>query len=280
MHVLFLAFVSSVIFYMILRPEFSGIQKLRTSLRARFRQKSLKVFLFVFFSFIIIAPVYFLSSNLALVESFATKTLLGNTPKAKITVDAVTELPQRYSLFPVFGFGPGQFTSRASLIGSGIYLGGVDNPKPPPLLESRINPIAQKVLVPYLYESQQKKYLGSTGFPHYSWLSVYSETGLAGFLTVTFFVLFLIAKALVRARKSKSHRIVAFIFCTGLSLLFLLGIQENYWEVPQAIFIGVLLLKLMYANLMHLHSFEDAKVALVPDKEFRSLLKRTEKTTV
>jgi hypothetical protein len=37
----------------------------------------------------------------------------------------------------------------------------------------------------------------------------------------------------------------------GLIFLLLLGLQENYWEVPQAIFVGVLLNQVMLANLLH-----------------------------
>jgi hypothetical protein len=38
---------------------------------------------------------------------------------------------------------------------------------------------------------------------------------------------------------------------TGIVLLALLGVQENYWETPQAILIGAILLKAMYAQLVY-----------------------------
>ena len=36
----------------------------------------------------------------------------------------------------------------------------------------------------------------------------------------------------------------------GVMLFGALGLQENYWEVPQAVLIGLMLIKLLYANLM------------------------------
>lgn len=271
-HVLLLAFASAVFFYILIRPRFALIDKAKATISAKLRRTSVKASMVVFVSFIIVAPIYFLSHNVGLIESFATKTFLAQTPKAKITIDAFDKIPNRYPSFPIVGFGPGQFTSRASLIGSGVYLGGVDNPTPPPLLQSKMNPVADKTVIPYLYESQRKTYLGSTGFPHYSWLSVYSEMGLLGFMGITGFAIHLLLRAMNRANKSKTHRLVAYLFCTGLGLLYLLGIHENYWEVPQAIFLGVLILKLLYAALMELDNFKDIKYGLLSKEEFEGHL--------
>ncbi len=280
MHVLLLAFVSAILFYLVIRPEFAFITNSVRTVRARLKRTSIKLFLIIFMFFIIGVPVYFLSHNVSLIESFVTKTFLAQTPKAKITIDAFDKLPDRYPLFPVFGFGPGQFTSRASLIGSGVYLGGVDNPQSPPLLQSKINPVADKVLIPYLYESQQKKYLGSTGFPHYSWLSVYSEMGGIVFFSLTLFALYLIIRVIKRAGKSKAHRFTAFLFCTGLGLLYLLGMHENYWEVPQAIFLGVLILKIMYAGVMHLENFNDVTYGLLSRETFEGYVNNQQQEQV
>jgi hypothetical protein len=38
---------------------------------------------------------------------------------------------------------------------------------------------------------------------------------------------------------------------TGSVFLLLLGFQENYWEVSQAIFVGCMLLKVLYANVVY-----------------------------
>ena len=36
----------------------------------------------------------------------------------------------------------------------------------------------------------------------------------------------------------------------GVMLFGALGLEENYWEVPQAVLVGLMLIKLLYANLM------------------------------
>ena len=41
------------------------------------------------------------------------------------------------------------------------------------------------------------------------------------------------------------------VLVAGILFLALIGLQETYWEVPQAILIGLLLLKAMYARLMY-----------------------------
>ena len=48
------------------------------------------------------------------------------------------------------------------------------------------------------------------------------------------------ARRLVKNEKSKK---LGFAFSTTLIYLFFMGIQQNYWEVSQAIFISVIFLK-------------------------------------
>ncbi len=58
-------------------------------------------------------------------------------PRAILLSRVATELPEDAPVQPYIGLGPGQFSSRASLIASGLYLGGPDSPRPVPLLSSQ-----------------------------------------------------------------------------------------------------------------------------------------------
>jgi prepilin signal peptidase PulO-like enzyme (type II secretory pathway) len=66
-------------------------------------------------------------------------------------------------------------------------------------------------------------------------------------VTIIFLWLLYIAR---KFSVDRDKKIYAFSFSTGLMLLFLLGIQENYWEITQAIFLGCLLLKVLFALIM------------------------------
>lgn len=61
---------------------------------------------------------------------------------------------------------------------------------------------------------------------------------------------------LLVARRAASHgpyQVEAWVFATGCIFLFLLGFQENYWEVTQAILPGVMLLKVLHGMLLNHH---------------------------
>jgi hypothetical protein len=90
----------------------------------------------------------------------------------------------------------------------------------------------------------------STYQPFFSWLSMYTEFGLIGLGTSLAFL----AHILFRTKKHirfPNQRLTALSIGAGSLFLFLLGLQENYWETPQAIFIGLLLMKVQYANLVN-----------------------------
>ena len=194
-------------------------------------------------------PFFVLKENFEGMPDLVGRFLQGQSPRAVIVLLATTEMPSQYPYMPWVGLGPGQFSSRAALIGTGMYFGGPLNPKPLPLLSAGESQAFQNYLEGLYVAAASDAVWGSsaTQKPFFSWLSVYTEFG-----ALTLLGTFLAgAVALVRLKKSirtpEQHALATAVGAGILFLLFL-GSMENYWEVPQAIFLGILLLKLLYAN--------------------------------
>lgn len=185
-------------------------------------------------------------------QSFATiyeGTARGDSPRVQVTERTFSIMPTQYPLMPFVGLGPGQFSSRAALIGTGFYFGGPRDPTPLPLPKG-MSKALETNLLDLWFIAASNKYYGSTQQPFYSWLSVYTEMGAPIFLILPTLVLGLVLK--VKSKVKTSHQeIMAIAFSIGIVFLFLLGLQENYWEVPQAIFLGCMLLKVLYACVVH-----------------------------
>jgi len=241
-HVLIYLFAAIVVALIIFRP-----------ITLKHRRVGLSLLIFgLLIAFLIGLTSVLLPTNLNRVTlQFERAIQLGN-PKVILLQRLFTVAPQEYPWLPTMGIGPGQFSSRASLIGSGYYYGGIENPITLPLLK----PAVSKSLDLYVLDLWMRILnwpgtAGSTMKPWASWLSIFSEAGAAGVIAV----IFVFTGTLWIARKSAkswSKRVIGFSFGAGVILLFLLGMQENYWETTQAILIGCLSLKQLYANLINL----------------------------
>ncbi len=196
-----------------------------------------------------IALVYFALGNLTTrVESFPRYTFSGDTPRGQVVRRAVTEMPDDYPFMPFIGLGPGQFSSRAGLIGTGLYFGGAENPRSLPFLSTGMSGPFQKHVADLWLDWQGLTGQGSTFEPFLSWLSIYTEWGLLSLLASVWLAVFVQVRvgASVRTYPEKIHAVV---FGAGVLLIFLLGVQENYWENPQALLVGLLMWKVLYATL-------------------------------
>src|SRR5690606_23750128 len=175
-----------------------------------------------------------LRTNLGHVPTFARVMLAGQYPRAVVVERMMTEAPDEYSMMPVLGLGPGQFGSRAALLGTGMYFGGVVNPRPLPLVPTGMSePFRRYALDQWLAASANPAF-GSTHQPFFSWLSVYTEFGAVGFGALVVLVAGLLFRMKAAVRDDRD-RIQAMAVGAGVIFLFLLGLQENYWEIPQAI---------------------------------------------
>ena len=200
-----------------------------------------------------VVAVVALESNFRTAESFARGLLSGESYRSIAVKRAVVDMPQDYPLLPLIGLGPGQFSSRAGLIGTGLYFGRPNEPRTLPLLPTGMSKALEEntldLWLAFARSDQRGISLGSTHQPFLSWLSVYVEWGILVLLS-----LFVVVAILLLRVRSVVHnypqRVLAASFGTGLLFLLFLGVQENYWEVPQAIFVGLLILKVQYAVLM------------------------------
>jgi hypothetical protein len=162
---------------------------------------------------------------------------------------ALYDIPIEYPMMPIVGLGPGQFSSRAALIGTGMYFGG-DNPRQIPFLPQGSSRVFQDYLEGLWMVAVANPFWGSTQKPFYSWLSVYTEFGVMA-LVIIFGGAVLLLVRLKRAATNAEGRVLATATGGGIILFLLLGLQENYWETPQALFVGLMLLKPMYGQLVH-----------------------------
>jgi hypothetical protein len=189
-----------------------------------------------------------LSRNFSQVTRYAERTLAGDTPRAELVYEILPAMLMEYPAMSLVGLGPGQFSSRAGLIGTGRYFGRPDAPRPLPLIPLQMSQPFETHFLPLWLYVASRSYYGSTHQPFSSWVSVFTELGIVAWLIIAV-SLTLILWQIRRLSRTRKQPILAIVLSSGILIIFLLGFQENYWEVPQAIFPGLLLLKAMYAQL-------------------------------
>lgn len=189
-----------------------------------------------------------LGQNFSSVASIMRQALTGESPRAIVLLDSTTLLPQQFPLMPLVGLGPGQFSSNAALLASGTYFGGGE--KSLPLIRPQSSKAFNDFLADLVAEARDPMYGGSvTVEPFFSWLTVYTEFGLPCLIGVFCWV----ALVLLRVRTEASRKRARFLgaaIVAGIVFFVLLGFQADYWEVPQAVLVGVLLIKAMYSTLV------------------------------
>lgn len=197
-----------------------------------------------------VALVYLALGNvMTRVQSFARLTLEGATPRSQVIIRAVTTMPSDYVHMPWIGLGPGQFSSRAGLIATGLYFGRPESPRTLPLLSPGMSdPFEENVIDLWLYFPGRRTN-SSTFQPFLSWLSLYAEWGILALVAAAAVLVTLLFRVRNRV-KSHPDRIHAVAFGSGAIFIFLLGGQENYWEMPQVLLIGLLTWKVLYVRLM------------------------------
>lgn len=200
---------------------------------------------FVIISSLLVAVV--LPENLRNLPVFLDRTLeispTAESEKARATYHTLFSLPKDAPLQPIVGLGPGNYSSRAAMIRSGLYLSGGSLPLP-----AYATPESERYIL-----SLWRDFLlyriggGSTYFPFYSWLSLYGETGVIGVSVALALILRTVSVAW-RLRSDEFPRMNIAILVLTFYLVGL-GLQDNYWEFTQAIFPPVLLLTVYVAYL-------------------------------
>jgi hypothetical protein len=186
--------------------------------------------------------------NLASVRQYWDSIATRRSIRVQMVERALVDMPAVYPQLPLIGLGLGQFNSRAAMICTGRYFGGNAAQSAFYSLPVTEMSSAQDSYFRDLWEANMHDTsYSSTVKPFFSWLSVYTELGGVGVIAVI--AVFWIILQKIWANRWKNPRL-AIAVASGTMLYAFLGAQENYWEVPQAILIGLMLLKLLYANLL------------------------------
>jgi hypothetical protein len=182
-----------------------------------------------------------------------TLNLQERTPRGLVIGYALDEMPTQYPLMPLIGVGPGQFSSRAGLIATGYYFGRPERPRTAPFLPTSMSPAFRDyVLFAWLDFARAPGITGSSTQPYFSWLSVYVEFGGLMFAAI----LLVVVASLFHLRRlaiTPIAKLHALGLGSSMVFLFMLGIQENYWEISQAIYSGILLMLVQYGRLRCLY---------------------------
>lgn len=206
----------------------------------------IQVILPLFGSGLVVVSILFLSTNWSLLPRLIRGVTDGEFPRALAYDRVFGVMMSKYPLMPIVGLGPGQFSSRAAAMASGYYLGGFDNPRQLPLLPASMSPAFNNYLLDLWIQSRYSA--GSTSQPFSSWLAIYTEHGGLVSIAVIIILGYHILNAVLLAYRTK-QRWTGTVVCAAMLFLFLLGFQDAYWEVPQAILVGVMLIKLLRAKL-------------------------------
>ncbi len=171
-------------------------------------------------------------TNIQTARDLGPKILKFENPKAIVYKDLFVNLPQEYPNMPYIGIGPGNFSSRASLIGTGYYFGGFNDPIDLPLLEPKTSPATDKYIIPlWRWISELPWSAGSTLKPFSSWISTIGEFGLLVFLIIFGFIIKKVFMGI--GVKNNEERLINFSVSAFWIFFFISGFQNNYWEVPQ-----------------------------------------------
>ncbi len=176
--------------------------------------------------------VSLLATNLSNISSLSSKLVEFENPKSKVYKNLFTEMPSEFYLMPFIGLGPGQFSSRASLIGSEYYFGGIQNPIDLPVIEQEISAATNKYIMPkWIWISELPFSAGSTLHPFSSWITIIGEYGLLFFIIIG--IIFFRKIFRIRRNITNYQKLVNFSISAFWIFFFISGFQENYWEVPQ-----------------------------------------------
>ena len=161
----------------------------------------------------------------------------GESYKSKVYIDFYHKSKTEPHL-PITGSGPGQYGSRAALISAG-YLGSL-----PIGIKYTSAAYFDELLYPYWVNWLSTWSSSATNSPGSSTFALLSEFGLLSVILLLL-LLFSIVRKYCRLTANNAGSI---IFLSGVFFIVSIGLIDLYWEIPQAIFIGCLFLKALYAQ--------------------------------
>jgi hypothetical protein len=162
--------------------------------------------------------------------------------KLRVIYYTLVDVPKSVALQPLIGLGPGQYSSRAALMGTGEYLQRASIP----FIEDHINPLTEFYIIPTL-EFTRRTGGSSLDSPASSWIAVYAETGVFGVLAVA--AIYFMGIMRFGRYQSEQFPRMSFAMLTLATYVLLMGFQNVYWEYTQAIFPTFMVLKICYDYL-------------------------------
>jgi hypothetical protein len=161
-------------------------------------------------------------------------------PKSIFWKRVINDVPKQTPSARYIGFGPGQISSRAALCASGLYSNSNI-----PFIEEVMHPVMERYMLDiWLFIQSLSWDPGSSWFPYNSWVSLYAEFGLLGVGVLLFFL----GRLLVTIKWNSAQEVNRneYLFqAAGILFIFLIGFQDNYWEMPQVVFFGIFALKIL-----------------------------------
>jgi hypothetical protein len=197
---------------------------------------------------------YFLNpNNVYLYSHYFNLYATGESFKTLAMKKAIIDLYQDHPNISVLGTGLGQFSSRAGLIASGTYLGGLDENRSIPFFPISQSEYFKNYAFDIYYSMKMDKSTvhGAASRTFFSLMSIYVELGIAISIAI---LLYLTKK--IRNLKSKyllfskhnlnyEKNVVIIIISTILFFIFV-SFFENYLEMSQATLTCFILIKIFY----------------------------------
>jgi hypothetical protein len=173
----------------------------------------------------------------------------GDTPKSKAIEIVFQKVSKEYSFMHSIGLGPGQYSSRAGLIASGHYGPLSEFFLKLPFFNLGMTEAFRENVLHYWLDYQDNSGYGNSTMnrPFLSLLSLYSEFGAFTLTALMVLVAYYIHQSKKMYRKAKkmkeqTNMLLCYVFSTSLLFLIFIGLYENYYEAPQGVFIGTLLI--------------------------------------
>ena len=153
------------------------------------------------------------------------------------------KMPEQSLIPMIFGTGPGQFASKASLLLSSNYIEGGFFGTFPTREITELNFIGP-------YNASPTRAVSALLKPYFSMFSIITEFGIIGLIIV--FVLFRRFMKKVKAMKAHNKTLASTVIILSY-FVFFTGFLEFYWETPHGLILPIVMMKPIYAYLKDQH---------------------------
>jgi len=188
---------------------------------------------------IIFASIIFIGiagKNITAIDKRIENIRFGQNYKTRAYTDYFSRAQKEKKLL-FLGAGPGQYGSRAALISAG-YLSFL-----PPGFSIQNSKYFDEMMFNNWISWLGQWWRSATNSPGSSIFALLSEFGL-----ISFFLIFAGVQISRKFIKHSTDTLNTIIFLGGLFYIISIGLIDLYWEIPQAVFIGCLFLKVLYAQ--------------------------------